>query len=306
LWNSTSTTFDAGTALRKSEKTLDPDASTPTEITFSGVDQDIPTGTKYLYVLVDLTSAAEGDVQPSLGTPSDLTLDRGALSNDQAEFPLALSSSSTALPVELAKFEGTVVRSGEGGASADPSVRLTWRTASETGNAGFEVQQRSEGDGTNEDSWRRIGYRESKATGGTTQETQTYQFVDEDVPYAADSVSYRLRQVDTDGSASFSEPITVGRSGPGELTLLGTTPNPARQLVSVRYGIPETMAREGAGDARLRLYDVLGRQVRSVKARSEAGRHSQILEVQSLTSGVYVLRLQAGNRSVTRKLTVVK
>ena len=70
----------------------------------------------------------------------------------------------------------------------------------------------------------------------------------------------------------------------------------------MRYGVPESVE----GEVRLRLYDVLGREVRSVEARAEAGRHEARLDVGGLTSGMYVLRLQAGGQATTRKLTVVR
>jgi hypothetical protein len=207
---------------------------------------------------------------------------------------------SSPLPVELASFKGSVVEAGEVGGSAGAAVRLTWQTASETGNAGFEVQRRAE----TGSSWKRVGYRPSRADGGTTTEAQTYRFTDDEVPYAADTLRYRLRQVDLDGTASTTDPITVARPGPRELRLLGTAPNPARERVSVRYALPAATVQEG--DARLRLYDVLGRRVRSVETAPEAGRHERRLDVSHLPSGVYFLRLAAGGQTVTRKLTVVR
>jgi surface protein len=218
---------------------------------------------------------------------------------------LVFASSSNTLPVELAQFEGTVVEAGEntGGGPDETKVRLTWQTASETNNAGFEVQRRA-GDGSTS-AWKEVGYHKSKANSGTTNQALTYRFTDKKVPYSADSVSYRLRQVDTDGSATLTEPIAVARSGPDQLQLLGTAPNPARQQVTVRYGVPEATA-SGGTQVQMRLYDVLGRQVRSMEARAEGGRHKRQLDVSSLAAGTYVLRLSSGGRSVTRKLTVVR
>ena len=218
--------------------------------------------------------------------------------------PLARPSTSSrascrpasALPVEMASFDGTTTQDG---------VQLRWETASETNNAGFRVERRvGARERGSESAWTEVGFVESKAEGGTNSEAQSYRFTDGDLPYAADSVSYRLQQVDTDGTARLTDPVTVARSGPDGLELLGTAPNPARTRVTVRYGVPEAIAREG--EATLRLYDVLGRRVRSVEARAEAGRHEQTIDVDGLSSGVYVLRLTAKGEAVTRKLTVVK
>ena len=56
----------------------------------------------------------------------------------------------------------------------------------------------------------------------------------------------------------------------------------------------------------MRLYDVLGRQARSIEARAEGGRHKRQLDVSDLASGTYVLRLTAGGPSAARKLRVVR
>ena len=217
-----------------------------------------------------------------------------------------LGSQASPLPVELASFEAARAQARDGGEEA---VRLTWTTAAEQNNAGFEIQRRifdasapgarrAEATG----SWRRVGFRESTAAGGTTTEAQRYRFTDEDLPYAADTLAYRLRQVDTDGSTALTDPVTVGRRGPDRLRLLGTSPNPARQRATVRYGVPDGID----GDVELRLYDVLGRRVRTVTAGAESGRHRQTLDLGGLSSGVYVLRLTGGGRAATRKVTVVQ
>jgi len=134
---------------------------------------------------------------------------------------------------------------------------------------------------------------------GTTSEPQTYRFTDAKVSYAADTLRYRLQQVDTDGTTSVTDPVTVVRNRVETLELRSTSPNPARQEVTVWYGVSES----AEGRVRMYLYDVLGRRVRAVTA--EAGRHKRTLDVGDLPSEVYVLRLKADGRSVTQKLTVV-
>ncbi|MEF8797526.1 MAG: T9SS type A sorting domain-containing protein, partial [Salinivenus sp.] len=211
-----------------------------------------------------------------------------------------LGSSSSPLPVELASFEASRTDAG-GAAGSEEAVRLKWQTASESGNAGFRVERaRARGRGS-ESAWTEVGFVEG---GGTTSEAQSYRFTDTDLPYAADTLSYRLRQVDTDGSAQVTDPVTVARGGVSSLELKETYPNPARTRVTVRFAVPDDAGAEG--DVRLRLYDVLGRQVQAVRTGAEGGRHETQLSVSDLASGVYVLRLQAGGNAQTRRLTVVK
>lgn len=199
-----------------------------------------------------------------------------------------LGGASSPLPVELVDFAGK--RSGE-------DVHLSWRTTSETNNAGFRVQRRSEGTGA----WREVGFVQSRAPDGTTTETRTYRFEDTSFPFAADSMAYRLQQVDVDGTTSLSDPLTVERSAVAEARLLGTFPNPARANVTVRFAVPER-----AETARLELFDLLGRRVASVAADLDAGRQKRTLSVSDLASGVYFLRLRTGRAVKTTKITVVR
>ena len=207
-----------------------------------------------------------------------------------SQFAVGSNSADNPLPVELTLFEAT--RTGEQG------VNLTWRTGSETNNAGFRIERRIEVRTGRESVWTEVGFVEGA---GTTTDGQDYRFTDSDLPYIADSIAYRLRQVDIDGSTQVTDPVVVGRAGPQQLSLKKTTPNPARRQVTVRYAVPED-----AQEARMRLYDVLGRQVRALDVGAKEGRHEQQIQVQGLASGVYLLRLTAGEQSQTRRFTIAR
>ena len=76
-----------------------------------------------------------------------------------------LGSGASPLPVELASFEATKAQAGGTGEEA---VQLSWTTASERNNAGFEVQRKADGSGPG-GTWEQVGFRESKAAGGNAQ-----------------------------------------------------------------------------------------------------------------------------------------
>ena len=199
----------------------------------------------------------------------------------------AFDANSAPLPVELATFEGT--RDG------DSQIRLTWTTASETGNAGFAVQRRL---GTSGDAaWTRVGFVEGS---GTTQQSQTYRFTDGQLPFEADSLHYRLKQVDTDGTTHLSSVVTVARDAADAPALIGMYPNPAERQVTVRFALPEA-----GTEARLELYDMMGRRVRTFETGATGGRHERRVSVDGLSSGVYMLRLEAGGAVRSQKVTVV-
>ena len=161
------------------------------------------------------------------------------------------------------------------------AVRLSWQTASETNNAGFRVQRRvvdtsapggrheDERENGRTDSWVTVGSVEGH---GTTSQPRSYRYVDRDLPCEADALTYRLRQVDTDGTAHLLKTVTVER-GVQELELLGTYPNPARQRAIVRYALPEAQDPGSSPEQRatIRLYDVPERQTRTVVSGEQEG-----------------------------------
>ena len=221
------------------------------------------------------------------GTPGDISDDTLSVTTDSfGEFVLA--SDSNPLPVEMSGFDAK---------STGTKVRLTWTTASESGNTGFEVQRMS--DGMQHGSWGQVGFVESRAPGGTTSEPTSYRFTDEDVPYGADSLRYRLRQVDADGSTRFTDPITIRRPV-GDVKLLAPTPNPVRQTATIRYAVPNRQR------LAIHLYDVLGRRVQTLDNGPRKGRHAARLDASDLPSGTYFLRLEAEHAVRTEKMTVIQ
>ncbi len=252
------------------------------------------------------------------GTPADISDDTlYAWTEGFSEFVLA--SDTEPLPVELVGFDATL--------DGSDAVRLTWQTASETNNAGFRVQRRVEESragggqtgenrsGENGESWTTVGWVDGA---GTTGRPRSYRYVDADLPFEADRLAYRLKQVDKgteegsgggesggendnkeDDSATYSEEIVVERL-PEQVELLGTYPNPAQSRATVRYAVPEQW------EVRVHLYNVLGQRVRTVVDGKREGRHERRVDVSGLASGVYFLRLQAGGETQTQRLTVVR
>jgi hypothetical protein len=225
-------------------------------------------------------------------SPDDVIYDEGenvlsVVVDAFSEF--VFTSDTNPLPVELADFRAT----GE-----SETVTLTWQTLSETNNDRFEIERLEEGGGTEGTSaaWSVVG---TVAGAGTTSEPQSYRFTDTELPYVADRLTYRLRQVDTDGAASLTKEVTVHRNL-RTVELLPPFPNPVRQTAIVRYATPRPM------EVSLRLYDVLGRVVRTLADGRSDGRVETPTDLSDLSSGVYFLRLEAGNTVMTRRLSIVR
>lgn len=198
-----------------------------------------------------------------------------------SEFVLA--SDSEPLPVELVGFNAR---------TESDAVQLTWKTASEKGNAGFEVQRRVSG------KWESLSFVEGA---GTTSETNRYSYRDTDVPYDLETVTYRLKQVDTDGTTSFSGTRKLEISAPNKFALKAPFPNPAQEQVTLRYALPRKT------DLSIRIYDVLGRRVATLQRGVEdAGRKEIRVSTSDLSPGTYFVRMQAGEKLKTKRLTVVR
>jgi hypothetical protein len=188
------------------------------------------------------------------------------------------------LPVELTTFTGR--RDGH-------EVRLHWQTATETNNTGFHVERRADGR-----RWRALGFVKGQ---GTTDAAQSYRYNDAQLPFAANTLTYRLRQVDHDGTESLSDEIVVALGTPERLALHAPFPNPSRGHATVRYAVPEAMEIEMA------VYNVLGQRVATlVEGRVEAGPVERHLDTGRWPSGVYFVRMVAGGTVQTQRLTVVR
>ena len=209
--------------------------------------------------------------------------------NTPAFSEVVLASDDNPLPVELSSFEATL--------DGDDAL-LQWETASETNNAEFEVQRAkgSTADASADMSWETVTTLDGA---GTTDEPQSYRFTDTALPYASDSLSYRLRQIDTDGTESFSDAVVIARQVT-EAELLPTYPNPVRGQATVRFAVPEQQV------VQLALYDVLGRRVQLVADGPADGRTEQVLDVSGLSSGTYFLRMQTDGHTETQRVTVVR
>ena len=199
-----------------------------------------------------------------------------------------VSTESSTIPVELANFDAFA----EGG---DAAV-LTWQTASEQNNAGFEVQHRP----SSGERWRTLGFVESKASGGTTSETNTYRYAAEDL--SVGTHRFRLKQEDLDGSTTLTDPVTVRLRMQEALKLTPSSPNPASKTATLSFAV-----KEGA-KATVAVYNTLGQRVKTLyDGVPPAGENQRIrLDARDLSSGTYFIRLKAGDKTRTQRLTVVR
>jgi len=192
------------------------------------------------------------------------------------------------VPVELTSFSASVRNNSE--------VVLTWRTATETNNRGFEIQRKE-----NNGEWKSIGYA---AGFGTTTEPKSYTFSDREI--SPGGYSYRLKQTDYNGMFEYSEAIEVEVKSPAEYTLSQNYPNPFNPSTRISFTLPVN------SNVSLKVFNMLGEEV-AILANGEmtAGNHSISFTAEKLVSGVYFYSLEAeGNDNTSyhsvKKMVVTK
>ncbi len=232
-----------------------------------------------------LTGSSNGDVD-LIGTPiAAITTDIDGNARSPLFPYMGADEASIPLPVELTAFNARTVEGG---------ILLSWQTASELNNAGFEVQRRSETRGANAE-WHVLGFVRGR---GTTTEAQSYAFHDRT---ASGIVQYRLKQIDFDGRFDYSSIIEADAGLPKTFELSQNYPNPFNPSTVISYQLPL------ASDVKLEIYDMLGRNVATlVNERQEAGLYTYTLNATNFSSGIYFYRLQAGRFTATKKMMLVK
>ena len=184
------------------------------------------------------------------------------------------------IPVELISFSAN---------TAGNKIELLWSTATETNNAGFEIQR-----SIDNKEFVTIGYVKGK---GTTTEKQSYTYVDN---VSGGKFYYRLKQVDFSGSYEYSNVVEV-TSVPLKFNLSQNYPNPFNPSTKISYSLPKESY------VTLKVYDVLGKEVATlVNEKESAGNYEIDFDASGFSSGIYYYKLVAGNFSQVKKMILIK
>ncbi len=186
-------------------------------------------------------------------------------------------------PVEFISFNAVVLNN---------DVNLKWSTETETNNSGFDVQRKKP-----DEDWKNIGFVEGH---GTTTEQNNYSFADKNIETG--SYSYKLVQIDFDGTRTESEIVNVNISSVlTEYSLSQNYPNPFNPSTTIEYSIPES------GNVKLSVYNTIGEEVgKLVNGYKEAGSYTINFDASKLTSGIYFYKLKVNNYNSVKKMLLLK
>ncbi len=196
------------------------------------------------------------------------------------------------LPVELVSFSVNLINSRD--------VKLSWLTATETNNYGFDVERKcltqtlSKVEGFND--WMKIGFVEGS---GNSTSPKSYSYIDKTLT-GGKKFAYRLKQIDHDGTFSLSSIQTIELKL-NEYVLSQNYPNPFNPSTTIEYIIPE------AGQVMLSVYNLLGEKVDEiVNELKESGIYQVDFDANKLSSGTYIYILRSNGNSVSKKMVVLR
>ena len=198
-------------------------------------------------------------------------------------------SLSSFMPVELISFDSKIIES---------SVLLTWSTATELNNNGFEIQRSTENE-----PWHSIGFVNGH---GTTQLKNNYSYTDINAnSVIGQNIKYRLKQNDFNGKSSYSNEITISKNSiPNGFSLQQNYPNPFNGGSVIKFSTPKS------SDVSLILYDIKGKEIKVlISGYLSTGQHQISLsssEFEKLSSGVYLYKLFTPGFSAVRKMIFLK
>lgn len=180
------------------------------------------------------------------------------------------------LPIELIDFTATANKN---------QIDLNWVTATELNNMGFEIQRKTENQ-----RFEKIGWVSGQ---GNSETEKNYDFQDDNLTKGI-LYYYRLKQVDYDGSISYS-PIRSAKIDPlpGSVQL---SPNPVNQILNIKtFGFTDKAAT-------LNVFDLSGKQIFTQALELNNQENTFEIHTSNWPAGVYFVRVTSRNQTETIKI----
>jgi hypothetical protein len=209
-----------------------------------------------------------------LGAQFDLNLQQSNISGGGSN--IAIVGIAGTLPVTFGSFDVKCVDNG---------AMISWVTSSEQNTKNFEVQKST--DGVN---WSTVG---TVAAAGNSSSNRLYQFLD---VKGGGTAQYRIKQIDFDGKFDYST-TRVSNCKSSKLNIV-MYPVPANDKLNLIVTSDEVLVTD------LRVIDVSGKVVYSVKASLNKGITNILIPTQQLPGGQYVLVSADPTLQIQKKFTV--
>ena len=182
------------------------------------------------------------------------------------------------VPVEL---------SGLSAISHNNKVLIKWTTLSESNNYGFDIEKKCAETAMLE--WQRIGFVKGNST---ANEARSYIF--EYYERECHSAKYRLKQIDFDGTYSYSEELTLDNLRPTNFNI-SNFPNPFNSSTTISLKMAQR------SELIISVYDLKGKIVKTLfEGEKDAGSYDFQWTPENLPTGVYLCCFQSAiyNKSI--------
>jgi hypothetical protein len=165
---------------------------------------------------------------------------------------------------------------------------LRWAVAEATDHAGFHVYRQA------------TGADRERLTGQILRGQSEYEFIDESPP--KEGADYWLAEISRTGETTWHGPaVLLPASLPARVALSPPAPNPFTSETRITYSLPERQ------HVSLAVYDLQGRRVATLVDKDQgAGEYTLSWDGHTATSGLYFVRLQAGDTMKTQKLMFLR
>ncbi|MEE9431252.1 MAG: T9SS type A sorting domain-containing protein [Melioribacteraceae bacterium] len=224
-----------------------------------------------------------------IAQPTDITAHAnvnvaGTQTSGTSSFEIPLNADCSVLPVELTSFSIIISKN---------IPKLNWETAIEVNNFGFEIQRTTE-----IEKWTKVGFVNGH---GNSNSPKFYTFLDNSITESG-SYSFRLKQIDIDGTSEYSKTININLIVQDmKYELSQNYPNPFNPSTTISYTIPEQTQVD------VIVYNVFGEEItRLVNEIKDAGTYSFKFNATNLAAGLYFYTIQTESYSATKKLILLK
>lgn len=219
-----------------------------------------------------------------IATPYTGVLSLGTVTNF-SPFTLGASTDDNILPLTFLSFDAKPLES---------DAILDWTTTGELNHDYFEIERSINGQ-----DFKGIGKIKNPISRNATK--NTYSFVDKNVGIENREAYYRLKQVDTDGTFSYSDVKKVNWSinNSQNEALFVAYPNPFTDILTLDFSLDK------AENIEISLIDMTGRIIKTISQSFRKGSHKVELNyLQSLAQGSYLLQFKTN--TVQKTIKVVK
>ncbi len=181
------------------------------------------------------------------------------------------------LPVEMLSFTGK---------AENERNLLYWSTATESNNAGFEVQRSASGF-----DWENIGF---VGGNGNSVVTRSYYFQDNNI--TSNLYYYRLKQIDFNGKFAYTKTISIARKSSTSLPVASLFPNPMTDFLIVEF------TEKLSDEVSFELIDLNVKTVFSANHPSAQSSYKIDFSALYLPKGTYILKASSKGKYFIKKV----